>query len=119
MTRFEATKNKAEATGADSAGKLVDEVEESPLLREVKDLLSAVKGDVDSAAKFEKRLLELKLKLDAAVDALEWPALVAEAIGLIKYGALRQRKPMASPGWLARLKTFIKNLYALLQSKDS
>ena len=85
MTRFEVTKNKAEATGADSAGKLVDEVEESPLLREVKDLLPAVKGDVDSAAKFEKRLLELKLKLDAAVDALEWPALVAEAKDWVKY----------------------------------
>jgi hypothetical protein len=42
-------------------------------------MLPSLKGDVDNAAKFEKRLLELKLKLDAAVDALEWPALVAEA----------------------------------------
>ncbi len=30
-------------------------------------------------SKCEKRLLELKLKLDEAADALEWPALVAES----------------------------------------
>ena len=39
----------------------------------------AVKGDVDAAAKCEKRLLELKPKLDEVIDALEWPTLVAEA----------------------------------------
>ena len=32
-----------------------------------------------------KRLLELKLKLDEAADALEWPALVAEAREWIGY----------------------------------
>jgi molecular chaperone DnaK len=79
MSRFEASKKKAASTGADSAGQMIDDVEESPLLREVQAMLPSLKGDVDNAAKFEKRLLELKLKLDAAVDALEWPALVAEA----------------------------------------
>jgi molecular chaperone DnaK len=79
MLRFEASKKKAASAGADSAGQMIDDVEESPLLREVKAMLPSLKGDVDNAAKFEKRLLELKLKLDAAVDALEWPALVAEA----------------------------------------
>jgi molecular chaperone DnaK len=43
------------------------------------EMKRSVKGDVDNAAKFEKRLLELKLQLDLAVNALEWPALVAEA----------------------------------------
>jgi molecular chaperone DnaK len=41
--------------------------------------LHAIAGDADAAGKFERRLLELKLKLDAAADALEWPTLVAEA----------------------------------------
>ena len=79
MKRFEASKIKAASAGAESAEKLIDEVEASPLLREVQSMLPSVKGDVDNAAKFEKRLLELKLQLDMAVNALEWPALVAEA----------------------------------------
>jgi len=51
----------------------------------VRDLLPAVKGGEGAADKFEKRLLELKLKLDAAADALEWPALVAEANDWMKH----------------------------------
>jgi len=85
MARFEAAKEKASATRADTANRLVDEVEDSPLLREIRELLPAVRGDVDAAGKFEKRLLELKLKLDAATDALEWPALVAEANDWLGY----------------------------------
>ena len=79
MKRFEASKEKAAATGAESAQKLIDDVEESPLLQKIQSMLTAVKGDVDSALEFEKRLLQLKLNLDQAMDALEWPAIVAEA----------------------------------------
>jgi molecular chaperone DnaK len=79
MARFHEAKAKAATAGAQSARDLAEEVEDSPLLQEVKGLLPAVAADVDVAGKFEKRLLELKLKLDAAADALEWPALVADA----------------------------------------
>jgi molecular chaperone DnaK len=85
MTRFRDAKAKAAATGAGSAESLVDEVEGSALLQEVKDSLAAAKGDADAAGKCEKRLLELKLKLDEAANALEWPALVAEAQDWLKY----------------------------------
>ncbi len=37
---------------------------------------AVIKGDPDAAAKFEGQLLELKPKLDEAVNALEWPALI-------------------------------------------
>jgi hypothetical protein len=47
----------------------------------VKETLAAAKGDPDAAAKGEKLLLELKVKLDEAANALEWPALVKEARG--------------------------------------
>jgi hypothetical protein len=47
-------------------------------MREVTELIN-VKGNPDAAAKCEKRLLELKVKLDEAADALEWPSLIAEA----------------------------------------
>ncbi len=79
MARFQEAKAKAVNARAQTAHDLVEQVEDSPLLQEVKALLPSIAADVDVAGKFEKRLLELKLKLDAAADALEWPALVAEA----------------------------------------
>ena len=79
MKRFREAKSKAAVTEADSAEELVEKVEQSPLLLEVKETLSAAKGDPDAAGKCERRLLELKLKLDEATNSLEWPSLVAEA----------------------------------------
>ena len=79
MKRFREVKAKVSDAGADSAGELVQQIEQSALLQEVKELLPAAKGDPDAALKCEKRLLELKLKLDEAADASEWPALVSES----------------------------------------
>ena len=39
----------------------------------------------------------------------------ATAIGLVKYGAIFQRKPVASPGWWARFTEFIKKLLSLVR----
>jgi molecular chaperone DnaK len=61
-----------------SAEELIQAIERSPLMQEVKESVVAAQGDPDAAAKCEKRLLELQLKLDGAVDALEWPTLLAE-----------------------------------------
>ena len=79
MCRFRGVKSKAAATGGETADKLIEEVEASPLAKHVKETLAAAKADPAAAAEGEKRLLELKLKFDEAADALEWPALVAEA----------------------------------------
>jgi tRNA isopentenyl-2-thiomethyl-A-37 hydroxylase MiaE len=46
---------------------------------------AVIKGDPDAAAKFEKQLLELKPRLDEAVNALEWPALISEAKDWLEY----------------------------------
>jgi molecular chaperone DnaK len=78
MKRFREVKEKAAEAEGESAEGLVQNVEDSPLMQEVKEAVAAAKGDPDAAAKCEKRLLELKLRLDEAADALEWPALVAE-----------------------------------------
>ena len=51
-------------------------------MREVKE---AVAGGPDETAKCEKRLLELKLRLDEVADSLEWPALVAETREWLKH----------------------------------
>jgi molecular chaperone DnaK len=50
----------------------------SDLVKEIKEAVAASNGDPDAAEKAEKRLLEFKLKLDAAEAVLKWPALVAE-----------------------------------------
>ena len=78
MLRFREVRAKAAEAEGETAEKLVRNVEDSPLMQEVKEAVAAAKGDRDAAAKCEKRLLELKLKLDEAADALEWPALVSE-----------------------------------------
>lgn len=85
MKRFRDLRAKAASTAGETAEELVEKVETSPLMQEVKETLASAKGDPDAAAKCEKRLLELKLKLDEAADALEEPALVAETRDWIGY----------------------------------
>lgn len=80
MKRFCEVKSKAAAAApGQTAERLAEEVESCPLAREVEELLAAAKADPMAALQAEKRLLELKLKLDEAADALEWPALQKEA----------------------------------------
>jgi cell division protein FtsA len=51
--------------------------------------------------------------LGGLVEALQEPEF-ATAIGLVKYGALRQRKAMVRRSWLNRLKEIIKRLFAMV-----
>lgn len=79
MRRFHEVKSKAVSVEGETAGEMVQQIEDSPLMQDVKESLAAAKADHNAAAKCEHRLLELKGKLDEAADALEWPALVSEA----------------------------------------
>ena len=85
MQRLREAKSKASASGAETAEKLVQAVEASPLLKEIKETRAAITGDPDAAAKFEKRLLEIKPILDEAVNSLEWPSLILEAKDWLAY----------------------------------
>jgi molecular chaperone DnaK len=85
MKRFRDVKSKAAGTGGETAERLVAEVEASPLAQEVKEIIAAAKADPTAALQGEKRLLELKLKLDEATDALKWPSLVAESRDWLDY----------------------------------
>ncbi|HVT04951.1 MAG TPA: Hsp70 family protein [Thermoanaerobaculia bacterium] len=78
LQRFQEVKATAATAEGRSAQKLIQDVEASALIQEVKESVGAAKADPDAAAKGEKRLVELKLKIDEAADALEWPALVAK-----------------------------------------
>jgi len=50
LKRFREAKSKAAAVDAKSAARFVGNVDESPLLQEVRDALVAAKGDPDAAA---------------------------------------------------------------------
>jgi molecular chaperone DnaK len=79
MARLRELKAKAANADDQTVPELLIGIEESPLMQEIAGSLAAAKSDPDAAAKCEKRLLELKLKLDEAADSLEWPVLVANA----------------------------------------
>lgn len=79
MSRFGQLVEKVSATPNERYQKLLQEIDESPLLREVRENLASAQCDPDAGGKCEKRLLEFKLKLDEVSNALEWPSLVATA----------------------------------------
>jgi molecular chaperone DnaK len=78
IARFKEVKANARGAGGDAAARLLESVENAPVMQEVRELLGQ-RGDPDAVAKCEKRLLELKVRLDKVADELQWPALVAEA----------------------------------------
>ncbi len=79
MKRFGKVRLDAVVSPSDESDKCVQDIEKSPLLLEVKQLLESAAADPDAAAKCEKRLLELKLKFDEAANIVEWPVLVKNA----------------------------------------
>lgn len=69
---------KAEAANDHKATKALEEIQSSELLAEIEKSVAAAKGDADAAEKADKRLLELKLRLDDAERQVEWPAMLAK-----------------------------------------
>lgn len=67
---------KADDPGAQAA---LQRVDGERMVHEVDGALAASLDDPDAADKCSKRLLDLRQAVDDAEDALEWPALVAEA----------------------------------------
>jgi len=84
-------KLREQATQADDAEtlELIDEDDASSTLEAIEELITTAQGDPDAANMAEKRLLDVKVRIDRAEDALKWPALVAEATqGLDQLDAL-------------------------------
>jgi molecular chaperone DnaK len=72
--RLRALQEKARDVEEEEIEEVLDEVETSAKVKEISSMMAA------SANKAEKRLLELKIELDAAEDAMLWPGLVKEAL---------------------------------------
>jgi len=71
-------------TSSDStARRILNRIDEERMIHEVEKSLAAASADHDAKAKAKHRLADLKIALDRAEDTVEWPALVAEAEGLI------------------------------------
>lgn len=78
LKRLRSLISQGEDAGDDKTADDLENLRSSDLVNEIKEAVAAAKGDPDAAEKAEKRLLELKLKLDAAEASVKWPALVAE-----------------------------------------
>ncbi|MGA3169657.1 MAG: Hsp70 family protein [Chthoniobacteraceae bacterium] len=69
---------KAEGMSDDQAARQLRELQGSELLREVRENLRSAAADSLAAQICDKRLLELKLKLDEIENALKWPTTLAD-----------------------------------------
>lgn len=75
VNRLESLREKASKADDAKGSEVLDDL---PDLEQVESLIDAAKSDPDAANKAERRLLELKVRLDQAEDSLKWPALVAD-----------------------------------------
>ena len=83
MKRLADVKKKADEAGDLKARDILRRIEEENIEHEIDASLAAARGDRDAAKKCESRILALKMAIDEAEDALEWPLLLAKAEGEI------------------------------------
>jgi molecular chaperone DnaK len=77
--RIEEARRKAGATNDPTAAAVLQRIDGERLVYDADAALAAAQGDADAADRCAKRVLELKAAVDEVDDALEWPALVAQA----------------------------------------
>jgi molecular chaperone DnaK len=82
--RLEEARKKAQKVGDLKALESLQRIDRERMIHDVDASLVASNMDRDAADKCEKRLLDLKLAVDEVEEALEWPALLAEAEEEIK-----------------------------------
>jgi molecular chaperone DnaK len=81
--RLNEVRKKAEETRDTTAQDILNRIDRERMLHEVESSLAAASADPDAGQKAKNRLGDLRVALDQAEDAVEWPALVAEAERLI------------------------------------
>lgn len=77
--RFVDLKEQIEQSGNPHAQQILLEIQDQQRVQELERLLSAARGEADSAHEARRRLIELKALLDQLETFIEWPALVEEA----------------------------------------
>ena len=82
--RLQEVRGKALELGDPQATKALARIDQEAMEHEVEASLAGASLDLDAARTCQNRLLDLKAAIDEVEDALEWPALVAEAEEAIK-----------------------------------
>jgi hypothetical protein len=79
VSRMNELAAQARQAGASNALPAERRVEAESLVKRISELSVSAQGDISAASEAEKRLLELKGKLDIGEQSLAWPAAVKEA----------------------------------------
>ncbi len=77
--RLEQISEKAYELGNSEADRILLQIEDEQVERDIQEALTASEADPNAASTCQTRLLTLKSMLDEIEDALEWPSLLAEA----------------------------------------
>jgi molecular chaperone DnaK len=77
--RLDKIRKQADETGDETAQDVLDRVDRERMVHEVEGSLAAASADPDARQKAQNRLGDLRVALDEAEDAVEWPVLVKEA----------------------------------------
>lgn len=80
IERLDGLRETADQAEDGKATEALDEIDGGNTIEAIESLLRTAGADPDAAHMAEKQLLDIKIRLDRAEDALRWPALVAEAI---------------------------------------
>jgi len=98
--RLEEARSKARGVGDRGAEEIIQNLDRENVVQDVETSLDASDGDRDALDKAQNRLRELQIAIDELEDAIEWPALLAEAEAQItnaqdivqKYGERRDKQ---------------------------
>jgi len=75
----------AQQAGTTLADKPIQKIEDEEMLHDIETSLVAASADPDAADKCQKRLVDLKIVLDEAEDALEQPLIISRAQNEVEY----------------------------------
>jgi molecular chaperone DnaK len=118
MSRINALKEKAESADDNRMTDAILKIGSSDLINEIRETLSAAAGDPDSAEKCEKRILELKIKLDEVENIIEWPSLIAEVDKAINYLKELVRSSSGKDGAQNKLNGIEREIKDVIAGKD-
>jgi molecular chaperone DnaK len=78
LKRLRSLLDKANEAGDSRTADELEQLQTSDLVQEIREAVAASKSDADAAEKADKRLLELKLRIDEADNTIHWPTMVSK-----------------------------------------
>jgi molecular chaperone DnaK len=115
--RLATVREKAQKTGSLKANQALMRADGEQMVEQIERSLEAAQGDPGALQQCEKRLRDLKVVVDQAEDALEWPTLVAEAEDQLR-DAQRMVNEHGDASEKSRLRTLEGDLRKAIDSGD-